>query len=147
MAECVQKMIILLVSEPQVFFKVHLTRQLLDSLEVFEKVIPDHSILELVFIRYFIVPNINDRSNNADQSTNNNNSQNTQQQNNINDECSSQYFKRYNIRNMHVNFLNSNISHEAILQCIDYIETLQASQHEVDKMYENVCNAYYKEMD
>ncbi len=48
---------------------------------------------------------------------------------------------------MPVNFLNSNIAREAILQCTDNIETLQASQQEVDKMYENVCNAYYKEMD
>ncbi len=29
------------------FFKVHLVRQFLDSLNVFERVIPDHSILEL----------------------------------------------------------------------------------------------------
>ncbi len=67
-------------------------------------------------------------------------------QNNIIDECTSQYFKRYKIRNILVKFLNSNIAHKAILQCIDNIETLQASQQEVDKMYENVCNAYYKEM-
>ncbi len=30
------------------FFKVHLNRKLLDSLNVFERVIPNHSILELV---------------------------------------------------------------------------------------------------
>ncbi len=89
------------------------------------------------------MPNTKDWSNDADQSTNNNSSQNTQQQNNINDEYISQYFKRYKIRNMPVIFLNSNIACEAILQCIDNNET----QQEVDKMYENVCNAYYKEMD
>ncbi len=37
--------------------------------------------------------------------------------------------------------------YEAILQSIDNIETLQASQQEVDKMYEHVCNVYYKEID
>ncbi len=47
---------------------------------------------------------------------------------------------------MLVKFLNLNIAHKAILQCIDNIETLQASQQEVDKMYENICKAYYKEM-
>ncbi len=94
------------------------------------------------------MPNTNERSNDADQSNNNNNSsQNTQQQNNINNECTSQYFKRYKIRNMPVNLFNSNIACEAILQCINNIETLQASQQEVDTMYENVCNTYYKEMD
>ncbi len=129
------------------FSKVHITKQLLDSLNVFERVISDHSILELVFIPHFIVPNTNERSNDADQSNNNNSSQNTQQQNNKSDECTSRYFKRYKIRNMLVNILNSNIAREAILQCIDNIETLQASEQEVDKMYENVCNAYYKEMD
>ncbi len=90
------------------------------------------------------MPNTNDRNNDVDQSNNNNSSQNTQQQNN---ECTLQYFKRYMIRNIPVNFLNSIVDREAILQCIDNIETLQASQQEVDKMYENVCNAYYKEMD
>ncbi len=128
-------------------FMVHLTRPLLDSLNVFERVIPDYSILELVFIPHFRGPNTNDWNNDADQSTNNNSSQNIQQQNNINDECTSQYFKRYKIRNMPVNVLNSNIAREAILQCIDNIRTLKASQQEVDKMYENVCNVYYKEMD
>ncbi len=103
------------------FFKVHLTRQLLDYLNVFERVIPDHSILELVFIPHFIVPNTNDQSNDVDQSTNNNSSQNIQQQNNVNDECTFQYFKRYKVRNMPVNFLNSYIAHETILQCIDNI--------------------------
>ncbi len=108
-----------------------LTRQLLDSLNVFERVIPDHSILELVFIPHFRVRNTNDRSNDADYSTSNSSSQNTQQQSNINDEFTSQYFKRYKIINMPVNVLNSNNACEAILQCIDNIETLQASQQEV----------------
>ncbi len=56
------------------FFKEHLTGQLLDSWNVFKRVIPDHSILELVFIPHFIVPNTNDRINVADHSTNNNSS-------------------------------------------------------------------------
>ncbi len=107
-------------------------------MNVFGRVIPDHSILELVFIPHFILPNTNDRSNDADQSKNNNSSQNTQHQNNISDECTSQYFTGYKIRNMPINFLNSNIARDDILQCIDNIETLQASQQEVDKMYENV---------
>ncbi len=42
---------------------------------------------------------------------------------------------------MPVNVLNSNNSCESILQCIDNIETLQ------QQMYENVCNAYCKEID
>jgi hypothetical protein len=48
---------------------------------------------------------------------------------------------------MPVNFLDSEIAREAILQCINNIEAVQASQQEVDIMYENVCNVYYKEMD
>ncbi len=61
------------------FFKVHLIRQLLDSLNVLERVIPDHSILELVFIPHFRVLNTYDQSDDANQSTNIKSSQNTQQ--------------------------------------------------------------------
>ncbi len=54
---------------------------------------------------------------------------------------------RYKIRNMTVSSLNSNIACEAILHCIINIESLQASQQHMNKLYENVCNGYYKEMD
>ena len=57
------------------------------------------------------------------------------------------YFKRYKIRNMPVDFLESDMAQSAILQCIYNIEYVQAVQNQVDTMYESICNTYYDEMD
>ena len=131
-----------------IFFKVHLARQLLDSLNVFERVIPDHSILELDFVPHFNAKKHTDNFN-TEQNTSDINEGNIQQNTvgNIDDECTARYFKRYKIRNMSVNFLESDIACQAILHCIENIEHTQAIQGEIDVMYENVCNVYYNEMD
>ncbi len=47
---------------------------------------------------------------------------------------------------MPVNFLESDIACQAILHCTENIEHAQAIQHEIDAMYENICNVYYNEM-
>ncbi len=108
------------------FSKVHLVRQFLESLNVFEGVNPDHSILELHF-----VPNFNAKNSdngNAQQNNNDINEGIIQQNNssNIVNECATRYFKRYKIRNMPVIFLESDITRQAIIHCIDNIEHAQA---------------------
>ncbi len=118
----------------------------MDSINVFERVIPDHSILELHFVHNFNATNSDNV--NVQQNNNDINKGIIQQNNasNIADECAARYFKRYKIRNMPVNFLESDIACQAMIHCMENIEHAQAMQHEIDDMYENICNVDYNEM-
>ncbi len=80
-----------------------------------ERVIPGHSILELHFVPNF---NVTNSDNGNVQQNNNDVNEGIIQQNNANniaDECATRYFKRYKIRNMSVNFLESDIARLAIV--------------------------------
>ena len=125
-----------------VYFKVHLVRKLFDNLGIYEPKIPDHSILEFDFIPHFI-----NQLHNHDNPTETNNVESESNTTITQDPKIDRYFTRHKIRNMPVNFLQSDVARQALIECIQNIENAHAVQNEIDDMYKNVCNMYYNEMD
>ena len=115
------------------YFAVHLTRQLLNTLNIQVDKVPDHSVLELHFnVHYNDFVTSNQRSSQTPVYINND---------------SDMYFKRYNVRDVPVDFMNSELARLAIIQCIDRIQSTRAIQDDIDLMYNDFCNMYYREMD
>ncbi len=119
------------------YFNVHLMRHLLTTLAIQTDKIPDHSVLELHFAVHHEAALRNDTPN----------EQQATQHSVVDNDESGIYFKRYNVRNMPIDFFNSDMARQAILQCIENIEATRALQDDIDTMYDNFCNLYYKEMD
>ena len=56
------------------------------------------------------------------------------------------YFRRYDVRSVPPNFMQSTFCREAVLNCISGIEQSRETQRDIDNVYESVCSIYYREM-
>lgn len=119
-------------------FNVHLMRPLLQKVGQNTDKIPDHSVLEFDFIPHSL---------NEHNDTHQPNSPNISEAQLTSDENTDRYFTRYNVRNIPVDFMNSDMAAQAINECIDNILHTRNTQTDIDNMYSEVCNLYYSEMD
>ncbi len=108
--------------------------------------IPDHSVLSLDIDASFVshVQRPRDDVN----ATYNNEYVNGNVQSNVNSplKCDDVFYNRYKIGTVPVNFCDSDVTREAILQLIERIEQCRSLQTDIDSAYSQVCDMYYKEM-
>ncbi len=123
------------------YFKVHLVRDLMTAANVYHNKVPDHSLLELSFSPHVVV------SNDPVNPSVNVNVSNVHNITGRYGQNSHPSVKKYNIKaGMPGTFLSSDMSRQAILTCIDKIETARAEQDEIDSLYTDFCNVYYDEL-
>lgn len=113
-------------------FHVHLCKDLLNELNSERGQHSDHSLLAFEFMPTFLPECVNDDINDV-------NIRDSEPQN-------IKYFKRYNVSKLPDNFMQSDITRQALIRCIDMIEWNRAVQVDVDNVYEHFCNIYYNEM-
>ncbi len=122
------------------YFKVHLTRPLLNKIGIYTDKIPDHSVLELNILSHFIgeTCNIYDDTNHANVP---NVSSSTSE--NI-DDISQRLFRQYNIRNMPGDFLRSDTALLALMPLSHQI-TNEIRSHGGKKIAKVAmkCNNFY----
>ena len=56
------------------------------------------------------------------------------------------YFKRYNVQTVPVDFMGSEEKRQELVNIIEEIERCRNRQDEIDKVYEKLCDMYYGEM-
>ena len=90
--------------------------------------IPDHSVLELQYAPYIVLPMINNFST-------------------LVPECTEKVAAhKHNLQNIHGNFLNNDDALTKIVNLISQMLEVKSSQEHVDVLYQQFCDIYYYEI-